>query len=100
MSTSRGAQDVIRERARMLMHDIQVDVDHDLQLVRAKAASLKPTSIEGRSNPTPASVRRSAGRSWSAAGRPPKSIAILAAASLVVVLGFVALTAAGGMGTL
>lgn len=98
MSTSRGAQDVIRERARMLMHDIQVDVDHDLQLVRAKAASLKPTSIEGRSNPTPASVRRSAGRSWSAAGRPPKSIAILAAASLVVVLGFVALTAAGGDG--
>jgi signal peptidase I len=98
MSTSRGAQDVVRERARMLVHDIEVDVDHDLQLVRAKAASLTFTSIQGRSEPTSVSVRRTASRSSSAAGPQPKSIAILAAASLVVVLGLAALTAVGGDG--
>jgi signal peptidase I len=99
MSTSKSGQDVVRERVRMLMNDIEIDVDGDLQLVRARADSIRSTSSAETSNSMLGNLRRGRSR-YSSATRKSRSIAILAVAAVVVAASFAALTAVGGDGTL
>jgi signal peptidase I len=99
MSTSQARREAVRERVRTLMNDIEVNVDVDLQVVHAKASSIRSTSIEKTSAPTLAGLRQGRSRS-SSAPRKSRSIAILAVAALVVAASFAALTAVGGDRTL
>jgi signal peptidase I len=98
MSTSKSGQDVVRERVRKVMNDIEVDVVGDLQFVRARADSIRSTSNAETSNSMLANLRR--GRSRSSSARRTRSIAILAVAALVVAASVAALTAVGGDGAL
>jgi signal peptidase I len=99
MSTSQARREAVRERVRTLMNDIEVDVDVDLQVVHAKASSIRSAPITETSEPALADLPRGRSRS-SSTRRKYRSIAILAVAALVVAASFAVLTAVGGDGTL
>ena len=98
MTTSNPGQDVVRELIRALMSEIDVDVDADLRLVRAKAASVRSASVATTQEPGWADVHRGQGRT--SAIRRFRPVAILALVGLLVVGGAAALTAIGGDATL